>query len=69
MQYIIIMKYTTSRDGEKRCTVRLEMRLTREEYAEIAQLAKLMGDKSVKNYLEKTLLDGERLYNITEEIS
>lgn len=61
------MKYTNSQDGVERCTVLLEMRLTREEYKEIAALAKAMKRKSVKDYLEYTMLDGERLYSEMEE--
>ena len=57
------MKFTKSKDGRERCTVRFELRLTRDEYAEIAEIAKKVGSKSVKAYLEPIVLDGEYLYN------
>jgi hypothetical protein len=61
------MKYTNSIDGKKRCTIRLMMRLTQEEYKNIAKLAKASDRKSVREYLSFSLLDSEYLYNIMQE--
>ena len=61
------MKYTVSGDGVERCSVLLEMRFTREEYQEITELAKALTWKSVKEYLEYTMLDGEHLHNLMED--
>lgn len=58
-----IMKYTTSRDGIERCTIKLEYRMTREDYAEMLKLAKATGRKSVREYLELSMLDEEKIYN------
>jgi hypothetical protein len=61
------MKYTKSKDGQERCTVHLEMRLSKEEYQELFQMAKLTGLGTVKKYLSIILLDHEHLYYCMKE--
>ena len=61
------MKYTMSNDGEKRCTVHLEIRLTPKEYGRIQKVAIATGSKSVKDYLSRTLLDREHLNSCIED--
>lgn len=61
------MKYTESRDGIKRCTVRLEMRFTKKEFQDILKVARMVDCSTVKEYLSSTLLDGERLYECMQD--
>lgn len=61
------MKYSKSNDGMLRCSVKLEIRLTKNEYAEIASIVKRTKHKSVTSFLETILIDHERLYALLSE--
>ena len=45
------MKYTASVDGIERCTINIQLRLTKEDYKEFATVAKRNGFKSVSDYV------------------
>ena len=49
------MKYTRSVDGIERCSVNLDVRLTREDTALLLQVAKHKGYRSIKEYLLDTI--------------
>ena len=45
------MKYTASVDGIERCTISIQLRLTKEDYKAFATVAKKNGYKSVSDYV------------------
>ena len=45
------MKYTASVDGIERCTINIQLRLTKEDYKEFSTVAKRNGYKSVSDYV------------------
>jgi len=49
------MKYTRSVDGIERCSVNLDVRLTREDTALLLRIAKHKGYSSIKEYLIDTI--------------
>ena len=51
------MKYTNSQDGIERCTINIQLRLTKEDYKEFATVAKRNGYKSVSDYV-----NSQRIY-------
>jgi hypothetical protein len=51
------MRYTTSRDGKLRTTVRVGFRLTKDEYAEYNRMAKARGVPDVRQYVENSIRD------------
>jgi hypothetical protein len=61
------MKYTTSVDGVKRCSVFLQMRFTRSEYQDLSKRAKRHGYKSVEDMLDTLLLDRSRLHVLLDD--
>lgn len=61
------MKYTDSVDGLPRCSVMLELRLSRNEYQEVLEMSLMSRSSSVKGYLENILLDNEHLHNVMQE--
>lgn len=61
------MKYTSSRDGVERCTIKLEMRFSREQFTELSNKARRYKYKNAKNMLTSILLDDEYLFFRLEE--
>ena len=49
------MKYTRSVDGIERCSINLDVRLTREDTALLNKIAKNKGYSSIKEYLLDTI--------------
>lgn len=49
------MKYTRSVDGIERCSVNLDVRLTREDTALLNKVSKAKGYRSIKEYLIDTI--------------
>ena len=52
------MKYTRSKDGIDRATIRVELRCTKEEFEELQKAAKEDGADSVRGYLHRCLTSG-----------
>lgn len=49
------MKYTRSVDGVERCSINLDMRLTREDVVLLNKVSKAKGYSSIKAYLLDTI--------------
>ena len=49
------MKYTRSVDGIERCSINLDMRLTKEDTALLNKVSKAKGYRSIKEYLLDTI--------------
>ena len=49
------MKYTKSVDGIERCSVNLDVRLTKEDVALLSKVSKAKGYSSIKAYLLDTI--------------